>query len=85
MNLSVSGMLLQVAHRYRIGECLEWEIDCLVNPGMKTILRGAGDVVRNGSSRRPLAAIHFDTNGASIVRSERSPVLSSASAASMGS
>ena len=66
VNLSVSGILLQMPRRYRIGECLEWEIDCLVNPGMKTVLRGAGKVVRNGSSRRALAAIHFDTNGASI-------------------
>ena len=66
VNLSVSGILLQMPRRYRIGECLEWEIDCLVNPGVKTMLHGAGEVVRNGSSRRALAAIHFDTNGASI-------------------
>jgi hypothetical protein len=78
-------MLLHVARRYRIGECLEWEIDCLVKRGMKTILRGAGEVVRNGSGRRPLTAIHFDSNGAALVRSERAPVLSSASEAGVGS
>jgi hypothetical protein len=66
VNLSVSGILLQMPRRYRIGECLEWEIDCFVKPGMKTMLHGAGEVVRNGSSRRALAAIHFDMNGASI-------------------
>jgi hypothetical protein len=85
VNLSVSGMLLYVARRYRVGECLEWEIDCLVKRGMKTILRGAGEVVRNGSSRRPFAAIQFDSNGASLVRSERAPTLSSANEALVGS
>jgi len=71
VNLSVSGILLQMPRPHRIGECLECEIDCLVRRGRKTVLRGVGEVVRNGNSRRTLAAIHFDVNGASIVSSTR--------------
>lgn len=69
VNLSVSGILLHMPQPHRIGERLEWEIDCLVRRGRKTVLRGIGQVVRNGNSRRTLAAIHFDVNGASIVSS----------------
>jgi hypothetical protein len=71
VNLSVSGILLQMPRRHRIGERLECEIDCLVRRERKTVLRGVGEVVRNGNSRRTLAAIHFDMNGASIVSSNR--------------
>ncbi len=37
---------------------------------MRTVLRGVGEVVRNGNRRRMLAAIHFDVDGASIVTSQ---------------
>jgi hypothetical protein len=71
VNLSVSGILVEMPRAHRIGERIECEIDCLVRPGRKTILRGVGEVVRNGNSRRTLAAIQFDVNGASIVSSNR--------------
>jgi hypothetical protein len=67
----VSGILLKMTGGYHLGECLEWEIDCLVKREMKTILRGIGEVVRHGSNRRELAGIRFDASGASIVRAER--------------
>ena len=68
VNLSVSGILLKTARGYRLGECLEWEIDCLVRREMTTILRGIGEVVR--TDRRAFTAIRFDASGASIVRAE---------------
>ena len=71
INLSVSGILLHMPRPTRIGERIECEIDCLIRPGKKTVLRGVGDVVRNGNRRRTVAAIHFDVNGASIVSSNR--------------
>ena len=74
MNLSVTGILLQMPQPQRIGERLECEIDCFLRQGRKTILHGVGEVVRNGNSRGTLAAIHFDLNGASI----RSEVVKSA-------
>jgi hypothetical protein len=71
VNLSVSGILVHMPRAHRIGERIEGEIDCVVRPGRKTVLRGVGEVVRNGNNRRTLAAIHFDVNGASIVSSNR--------------
>jgi hypothetical protein len=71
VNLSVSGILLHMPRRPRIGERLECEIDCFVRPGRKTVIRGVGEVVRNSNSRRTLAAVHFDVDGASIVSSLR--------------
>ena len=71
VNLSVSGILLQMPRPHRIGERLECEIDCLVRRERRTVLRGVGEVVRNGNNRRTLAAVHFDMNGASIVSSNR--------------
>jgi hypothetical protein len=69
VNLSVSGILLQLPQRHRVGERLECEIDCRVRPEMKTMLRGVGEIVRHGKSRHALAAIHFDVDGASLVSS----------------
>ena len=74
VNLSVTGILLRMPPRYRVGDCLEWEIDCLFKQDMTTILRGIGEVVREDNNRGELIAIRFDARGASIVRAERREV-----------
>jgi hypothetical protein len=64
----MTGILLTMARPlYRIGDVVEWEIDCIIRPGVKTILRGFGEVVRH--ARGGFIAIQFDTDGAAIVRS----------------
>lgn len=59
LNLSVTGVLLQVDRDYEIGERVEVEIDFLARPECKTIVTGVGYVVREDADRRS-AAIHFD-------------------------
>jgi hypothetical protein len=80
INLSVTGILLETGNRYRVGERVEVEIDFPVQPNSKTIIRGAGLVVREDRHLAALgAAIQFDVSidtGAPLgVRSEpnRSP------------
>jgi hypothetical protein len=63
VNLSVTGALLRLNRSYRIGECLEFEIDCFVRPEIKTMLRGVGEVVRSDGTGQHRAAIHFDIDG----------------------
>jgi hypothetical protein len=64
VNLSVTGILLQMARRYHVGECLELEIEFLAHPELKTIIRGVGHVVREDRTFCGGAAIQFDVNGA---------------------
>jgi Tfp pilus assembly protein PilZ len=60
MNLSVTGVLLQIEKTYDIGERVEVEIDFLTQPERKTIVTGVGRVVRDNGGRPACAAIHFD-------------------------
>ena len=64
VNLSVTGILLQLPRRYQVGERVELEIDFLAHPEMKTTIRGVGQVVREDSASSGSAAIQFDVNGA---------------------
>lgn len=62
VNLSVTGVLLQMEQEYEIGERVEVEIDFLTQPESRTVVGGIGYVVRgngNGAARSS-AAIHFD-------------------------
>jgi hypothetical protein len=63
VNLSVTGILLQAPHRFHVGERLELEIEFLVHPEMKTIVRGVGVVVREDRASSWRAAIRFDADG----------------------
>ena len=63
LNLSVTGILLETGRSYNIGDRVEVEIDFLAHPDMKTVIRGAGLVVRQERSARG-AAIHFDADSA---------------------
>ena len=61
LNLSVTGILLETGRRYNIGDRVEVEIDFLAHPDMKTVIRGAGYVVRQDRTAHG-AAIHFDAD-----------------------
>ena len=60
VNLSVTGVLLQVEHPYAIGERVEVEIDFRTKPEANSVVTGVGHVVREQRGERPSAAIHFD-------------------------
>jgi hypothetical protein len=60
LNLSVTGVLLQVEQVYGIGERVEVEIDFLAQPECKTVVSGVGHVVREHAGRPYSAAIHFE-------------------------
>ena len=60
VNLSVSGVLLQLRHEYEVGERVEVEIDFLTQPNCRTVVAGVGWVVREEASDPPAAAIYFD-------------------------
>lgn len=60
VNLSVTGVLLQIERPYDIGERVEVEIDFLTKPESKTVVTGVGYVVREPRGEPPSAAIHFD-------------------------
>ena len=60
VNLSVSGVLLQVQREYEIGERVEVEIDFLTHPECRTIVAGIGWVVREDKDDPRNAAIFFD-------------------------
>lgn len=63
INLSVTGILLDTGTRYKVGERVEVEIDFQVHPNSKTIIRGAGQVVREDRHLTTLgAAIQFDVS-----------------------
>lgn len=60
VNLSVSGVLLQLDKVYDIGERVEVEIEFLTQPESKTVISGVGYVVREHARDPYSAAIHFD-------------------------
>jgi hypothetical protein len=60
LNLSVTGVLLEVEQAYGIGERVEVEIDFLAQPECKTVVTGVGQVVREHGGDPYRAAIHFD-------------------------
>jgi hypothetical protein len=64
VNLSVTGVLLQIDRHYEIGERVEVEIDFQTQPESRTVVAGVGHVVRghrNGAATKR-AAIHFDVD-----------------------
>jgi hypothetical protein len=67
LNLSVSGILLETGRRYKIGDRVEVEIDFLAHPDMKTVIRGAGYVVRQDRAASGGAAIQFDADSAQTI------------------
>ena len=62
INLSVTGVLLQIDQHYEIGERVEVEIDFLTQPESRTVVGGEGLVVRGNrtGAAQKRAAIHFD-------------------------
>ena len=60
VNLSVSGVLLQVEQAYKIGERVEVEIDFVTPPACTSVVTGVGWVVREDGNEPRNAAIHFD-------------------------
>ena len=60
VNLSVTGVLLQLDRTYDIGERVEVEIEFLTQPQAKTVVSGVGYVVREHARDPYSAAIHFD-------------------------
>lgn len=60
LNLSVTGVLLQLDALYEIGERVEVEIDFMTDPDAKTIVAGIGHVVRKHAAAPQRAAIHFE-------------------------
>jgi len=60
LNLSVTGVLLQMDQAYGIGERVEVEIDFLTHPEFKTVVTGVGYVVREDNREFHCAAVHFD-------------------------
>jgi hypothetical protein len=60
VNLSVSGVLLQLQREYDIGERVEVEIDFRTQPACTSIVAGIGWVVREDGNDPRAAAIHFD-------------------------
>lgn len=62
LNLSVTGVLVQLEEPCEIGERVEVEIDFLARPECKTVVTGIGYVVREHGGDPHNAAIHFDVD-----------------------
>jgi hypothetical protein len=60
VNLSVTGVLLQLQRPYKIGQRVEVEIDFDTQAGCRTVVAGIGWVVRGDDNDPRNAAIHFD-------------------------
>jgi Tfp pilus assembly protein PilZ len=60
LNLSVTGVLVQVDQQYEIGERVEIEIDFFVEPDHTSVVSGVGRIVREQAFPRG-AAIQFDS------------------------
>src|SRR5688500_3626550 len=60
LNLSVTGVVLQVEQVYGIGERVEVEIDFLAQPECKTVVSRVGHVVREHAGRPYSAAMQFE-------------------------
>jgi hypothetical protein len=59
VNLSVTGVLLDVMPRYRVGDRVEVEIDFMTQPVSTTVVAGIGLVVRAGAENARRAAVQF--------------------------
>ena len=59
VNLSVTGVLLEIDQTYELGERVEFEIDFMTQPETKMVVSGVGRVVRGHPSPAG-AAIQFD-------------------------
>lgn len=59
VNLSVTGVLLQMNRPYQIGERVEVEIDFLSRPECQTVVSGVGLVVRKQAIIPGSAAVQF--------------------------
>jgi hypothetical protein len=68
LNLSVTGVLLQIEQAYGIGERVEVEIDFLAQPESKTVVSGVGHVVREHAGDPFSPAIHFDMDCKPVTR-----------------
>ena len=68
LNLSVTGVLVQLAEPCEIGERVEVEINFLARPDCKTVVTGIGYVVREHGGDPHNAAIHFDVDCAPTPR-----------------
>ena len=60
VNLSVTGVLLQLDHQYSIGECVEVEIEFLTQPECKTVVSGVGYIVREDRALPRATAVRFE-------------------------
>jgi hypothetical protein len=60
VNLSVTGVLLQIPQAYKIGQRVEVEIEFDTQSGCRTVVAGIGWVVREEDTDPRNAAIHFD-------------------------
>ena len=60
VNLSVTGVLLQIPQPYGIGQRVEVEIEFDTQSGCRTVVTGIGWVVREEDTDPRNAAIHFD-------------------------
>lgn len=59
INLSVTGVLLDVARDYRVGDRLEVEIDFMPQPASATVVAGVGLVVRTEPRIPGRTAVQF--------------------------
>ena len=60
VNLSVTGVLLQIQQAYKIGQRVDVEIEFDTQSGCRTVVAGIGWVVREEDTAPRNAAIHFD-------------------------
>ena len=58
VNLSVTGVLLDVGRHYRVGDRVEVEIDFMAQPASTTVVAGVGLVVRTEPGL-PRTAVQF--------------------------
>lgn len=59
VNLSVSGALLRMERRYRVGERVEVEIDFLPQAESRTVVSGVGHIVRTDRRASGGSAVQF--------------------------
>ena len=60
VNLSISGILLEIPRPYRVGDRVEVEIIFLAHPDARTIIRSLGHVVREQDGQPGGTAVQFD-------------------------
>ena len=59
INLSVTGVLLEIARDYRVGDRVEVEIDFMAHPASTTVVAGVGLVVRTEPKLPGRTAVQF--------------------------